>query len=214
MKKQRELVWPFATAAAIFSSSSSIFSSIKFWASTMPGTRQVLVGFPINLRKKKQRSSIANIFQSKDLTFCYCGFHLLLLLFQFLLKPLFQLLNECSWAENDIKRYWSWNLEGTFHKFDLTTKTLCHGRMAKAHNSSPEPKLQYPLPTHGVDLERVVVAILVNVAKQRPATHLFFTSVGHREFHLRRKGENFEQKIFRLFNVRSLRSSYGDSPIP
>ena len=43
-----------------------------------------------------------------------------------------------------------------------------------------------------------MVAILVNVAKQRPATHLFFTSVGHREFHLRRKGENFEQKNLQI----------------
>ena len=45
-------------------------------------------------------------------------------------------------------------------------------------------RTQITVPTHGVDLQRVVVAVLVDVAEQRLPTQLVFTAVRHRQLHL------------------------------
>ena len=66
-------------------------------------------------------------------------------------------------------------------------------------------RVLYGPPTQGVDLQGVVVAIVVNVAKQRPTTHLLLTVVSHRELHLREKeeecklGKCFPKMFFLLF---------------
>ena len=49
-----------------------------------------------------------------------------------------------------------------------------------------EIEFTFMVHTYGVYFQRVVVAVLVDVAKQRHPAHLLFTAVRHRQLHLAR----------------------------